>query len=220
MSSAKLFTDKAVILVSSFLLVLVLTSRAILAASENSKKPDSPPGQDKKIEFSQESSKGNSNSQNSNSGQSNGAGNNASSNGQENGRGTGDHKITICHLPPGNPSNAQAIDIDRNAWDKGHSPHNAHKLDFVVDGDHPCPPKSGGNNNNNGNNSSGNSSSGNSSSNGSSTSEAAKKGSVKGASVLAATDSQNTLFEAIILQLLGATIVTLGSVIYGKRQAA
>ena len=49
-------------------------------------------------------------------------------------------KITICHLPPGNPDNAQMISTDLNAWETGHSPHNAHALDFVVDGTRACPP--------------------------------------------------------------------------------
>jgi hypothetical protein len=48
------------------------------------------------------------------------------------------HKITICHVPPGNPGNAHAIDIDRHAWENGHSPHNAHALDYVVGPDGQC----------------------------------------------------------------------------------
>src|SRR3989338_346312 len=27
-----------------------------------------------------------------------------------------EHKITICHIPPGNPENAHSIDIDEEAW--------------------------------------------------------------------------------------------------------
>jgi hypothetical protein len=50
-----------------------------------------------------------------------------------------DHKITICHVPPGNPDNAHSITIDEHAWENGHTPHNAHSEDFVVDADHPCP---------------------------------------------------------------------------------
>jgi len=50
-----------------------------------------------------------------------------------------DHKITICHVPPGNPDNAHAISIDLHAWENGHTPHNAHDMDFVVDADHQCP---------------------------------------------------------------------------------
>jgi hypothetical protein len=51
-----------------------------------------------------------------------------------------DHKITICHVPPGNPENAHAITIDRKAWDDANSQNNAHAGDFVVDADHPCAP--------------------------------------------------------------------------------
>jgi hypothetical protein len=47
-----------------------------------------------------------------------------------------DHKITICHVPPGNPDNAHAITIDLHAWENGHSGHDG---DFVVDADHSCP---------------------------------------------------------------------------------
>jgi hypothetical protein len=51
-----------------------------------------------------------------------------------------DHKITICHVPPGNPENAHAIDIDLHAWENGHTPHNSHDQDFVIDADHQqCP---------------------------------------------------------------------------------
>jgi hypothetical protein len=50
-----------------------------------------------------------------------------------------DHKITICHVPPGNPANAHEISIDLNAWENGHSQHSAHGGDFVVDADHQCP---------------------------------------------------------------------------------
>src|SRR5258706_7905160 len=28
----------------------------------------------------------------------------------------GDHKILICHVPPGNPANAQTLSIDEHAW--------------------------------------------------------------------------------------------------------
>jgi hypothetical protein len=48
-----------------------------------------------------------------------------------------EHKITICHVPPGNPENAQEVEVDKNAWESGHDPHNAHALDFVInDKDH------------------------------------------------------------------------------------
>lgn len=42
-----------------------------------------------------------------------------------------DHKIEICHVPPGNPANAHTIEVDQNAWTSGHSPHNSHSLDYV-----------------------------------------------------------------------------------------
>lgn len=39
-----------------------------------------------------------------------------------------DHKITICHVPPGNPSNAHEITIDKSAW----SAHqNNHEGDYI-----------------------------------------------------------------------------------------
>ena len=50
-----------------------------------------------------------------------------------------EHKITICHVPPGNPANAHAITIDLHAWENRHSQHNTHDGDFVVDADHQCP---------------------------------------------------------------------------------
>jgi hypothetical protein len=50
-----------------------------------------------------------------------------------------EHKITICHVPPGNPDNAHAIDIDLHAWENGHTPHNSHDQDFVMDADQQCP---------------------------------------------------------------------------------
>src|SRR3989344_1713436 len=34
-----------------------------------------------------------------------------------------DHKIDICHIPPGNTENPQIIDVDKNSWKDGHSPH-------------------------------------------------------------------------------------------------
>jgi hypothetical protein len=49
-----------------------------------------------------------------------------------------DHKIAICHVPPGNPENAHVINIDQHAWENGHAPHNAHDSDFVVDADNQC----------------------------------------------------------------------------------
>lgn len=41
-----------------------------------------------------------------------------------------DHKITICHVSPGNGTSRE-ITIDKEAWENGHSPHNAHSLDYV-----------------------------------------------------------------------------------------
>jgi hypothetical protein len=49
-----------------------------------------------------------------------------------------DHKIAICHVPPGNPDNAHVITIDQHAWVNGHTPHNSHDADFVVDDDNQC----------------------------------------------------------------------------------
>ena len=51
-----------------------------------------------------------------------------------------DDKITICHVPSGNPENAHAITVDKSAWENGDSTHNSHALDFVIDGSNPCPP--------------------------------------------------------------------------------
>lgn len=45
--------------------------------------------------------------------------------------GGGGDKITICHVPPGNPANAHTISVSRNAWENGHSPHNTHSLDYI-----------------------------------------------------------------------------------------
>ena len=42
-----------------------------------------------------------------------------------------DHKIEICHVPPGNPANAHTVEVDRSSWNEGHSPHNSHSLDYV-----------------------------------------------------------------------------------------
>ncbi len=49
-----------------------------------------------------------------------------------------DHKIAICHVPPGNPDNAHVVTIDVHAWENGHTPHNSHNGDFVVDADNQC----------------------------------------------------------------------------------
>lgn len=48
-------------------------------------------------------------------------------------------KILICHLPPGQPENAQAIYISSNAWETGHTPHASHTEDYVVGTDMTCP---------------------------------------------------------------------------------
>lgn len=53
-----------------------------------------------------------------------------------------EHKISICHVPPGNPANAHVINIDKSAWENGHTPHNSHDMDFVVTSSSPdCPKK-------------------------------------------------------------------------------
>ena len=44
-----------------------------------------------------------------------------------------DHKITICHVPQGNPENAHEITVDLHAWENGHNPDNSDGGDFVVD---------------------------------------------------------------------------------------
>lgn len=51
------------------------------------------------------------------------------------------HKIDICHVPPGNPENAHVIEVDIHAWENGHTPHNAHNMDFIVDESNTCPPE-------------------------------------------------------------------------------
>src|SRR4026209_622245 len=51
-----------------------------------------------------------------------------------------DHKITICHVPPGNPGNAHSITIDQQTWENGHTPHSSHNSDFVVDAADLCSP--------------------------------------------------------------------------------
>jgi hypothetical protein len=50
-----------------------------------------------------------------------------------------DHKISICHVPPGNPENAHVIDVDKHAWEEGHTPHNSHNMDYVITDDKNCP---------------------------------------------------------------------------------
>lgn len=44
--------------------------------------------------------------------------------------GGGNHKVWVCHVPPGNPSNAHAIYVDANGWNG----HNLHPLDFLLSG--------------------------------------------------------------------------------------
>ncbi len=48
-------------------------------------------------------------------------------------------KITICHVPPGNPKNAQEIEVNTEAWESGHDVHNSHKDDYVVTQLKTCP---------------------------------------------------------------------------------
>ncbi len=38
-----------------------------------------------------------------------------------------DHKVTICHVPPGNPENANEIEVDENGWNG----HDQHTLDYA-----------------------------------------------------------------------------------------
>ena len=45
-----------------------------------------------------------------------------------------EEKVTICHRPPGNPSNAQTLTLPRSAAD-------AHLRDHRFDTRGPCPPK-------------------------------------------------------------------------------
>jgi hypothetical protein len=50
----------------------------------------------------------------------------------------GGDKIWICHVPPGNPNNAQALYVDANGWNG----HDGHALDFQITGEHD--PRCGG----------------------------------------------------------------------------
>jgi hypothetical protein len=45
--------------------------------------------------------------------------------------GGGDHKVWICHVPPGNPGNAHAINVDANGWNG----HDNHAGDFLISGE-------------------------------------------------------------------------------------
>jgi hypothetical protein len=50
-----------------------------------------------------------------------------------------DHKIVICHIPPGNPENGHPIEVDEHSWeDMGHQHHNTHQHDFEIGDDKPC----------------------------------------------------------------------------------
>ncbi len=49
-------------------------------------------------------------------------------------------KVTVCHVPPGNPANAHTIVIAEEAWNAGHSPHQSHVLDYLGSCDPPPPP--------------------------------------------------------------------------------
>ncbi len=52
--------------------------------------------------------------------------------------GGGDHKVWICHVPPGNPGNARAINVDANGWNG----HDNHAGDFQISGEND--PRCGG----------------------------------------------------------------------------
>jgi hypothetical protein len=68
----------------------------------------------------------------------------ATGNGPGNGKGNGngsahcnqDHKILICHIPPGNPSNWHEICIDLHAWDAHKRNHGDNEVDALGE----CPP--------------------------------------------------------------------------------
>ena len=45
--------------------------------------------------------------------------------------GGGDHKVWICHVPPGNPENIRAINVDANGWNG----HDNHAGDFQISGE-------------------------------------------------------------------------------------
>lgn len=47
-------------------------------------------------------------------------------------------KVSICHVPPGNPNAAHVINIGEAGW-RGHLNH---EDDFDIDENHPCPPVS------------------------------------------------------------------------------
>jgi len=91
-------------------------------------------------------SNGNGSNDNNNS-NSNGNNNNNSSNANGNSN-QEEEKITICHIPPGNPNNPETIEIPASAWP-------AHQAHGDVLG--ACPENSNGNNNSSNNNGNGNS---------------------------------------------------------------
>ena len=44
--------------------------------------------------------------------------------------GNNTNKVWICHVPPGNPGNANAINVDANGWNG----HDGHSGDFQISG--------------------------------------------------------------------------------------
>ncbi len=178
------------------------------------------------------------NGNNGNNGNNNGNngdnGNNNGNNNENNNGNNGEQKITICHVPPGNPSNAHAITIGLPGWLNGHEPHKAHKDDFVVDGDRPCPPHNGGGGNSTptptptpGGTGGGSSSSSSSSSNSSSSSSSGgvggtnteKQGQILGAATLASTGVFTDILSSG-LQLFGFVLTIYWSIRYGASKKA
>jgi hypothetical protein len=53
--------------------------------------------------------------------------------------GNPDHKVFVCHVPPGNPANAHIIDVDLSAWLSGHTPHTHHNMDQLCSSEGGCP---------------------------------------------------------------------------------
>jgi hypothetical protein len=45
--------------------------------------------------------------------------------------GTGNHKVTICHIPPGNPANAHTIEVSKNAL-KAHLKHGDYLGECII----------------------------------------------------------------------------------------
>lgn len=52
----------------------------------------------------------------------------------------GSAKVAVCHVPPGNPENAQSVTVSNYAWENGHTPHNLHDRDFLITEANTCPP--------------------------------------------------------------------------------